>query len=163
MEKLAILQDKIIDIKTLVKRTNGWKLKSEKIVFTNGCFDILHRGHIKILAAAADCGNRLIVGVNTDASVKRLKGPTRPINNQEDRALLLAALAQVDAVVLFDEDTPLEVIKALRPDVLVKGGDYTIETVVGSDVVAEYGGKTEIIDLESGYSTTNIIKKSKEI
>ncbi len=132
-----------------------WQAAGERIVFTNGCFDILHAGHVQYLEQAAKLGQHLIVGVNTDASVKRLKGETRPLNQENDRARLLAALACVDAVVLFGEDTPTELIKRIRPDILVKGGDYRPEEVAGR----EYAGKVEILPFKEGYSTTGVIQK----
>ena len=128
-----------------------------KVVFTNGCFDILHRGHVEYLSKAADMGDVLVVGLNTDASVKRLKGEGRPINDEQARALVLASLSFVDAVVLFDEDTPYELIKAIRPDVLVKGADYKPEEIVGYDIVTSYGGKVETVPLVEGYSTTQLL------
>jgi rfaE bifunctional protein nucleotidyltransferase chain/domain len=131
--------------------------QGSKVVFTNGCFDILHRGHVEYLAKAADMGDVLVVGLNTDASVRRLKGESRPVNNQEARALVLASLSFVDAVILFDEDTPYELIKAVRPDVLVKGADYKPEEIVGYDIVTSYGGKVEVVDLVEGYSTTQLL------
>jgi len=151
----------IVDITTLKQKVATWKLKSEKVVFTNGCFDILHKGHLRILEEAAQQGNKLIVGINTDASVKRLKGPSRPINHEMDRALLVAAMKFIDAVILFDEDTPHSVILELMPDVLVKGGDYTIDTIVGAQEVVANGGSVHIVPTENGYSTTNIIAASK--
>lgn len=138
---------------------NAEKLRGKKIVFTNGCFDILHMGHLDYLAKAADLGNILIVGVNSDASVKKLKGGSRPINNENDRALQLASLVYVDAVTIFEEDTPLELITHLMPDVLVKGGDYTIESIVGAREVMENGGRVEIVPYVEGYSTTGILEK----
>lgn len=132
-----------------------WRQTGQKIVFTNGCFDILHRGHIEYLRAAARMGDKLIIGVNSDASVKRLKGESRPINGQEDRALLLSELRFVDAVVIFDEDTPLQLVAAIRPDILVKGGDYRVEQVVGR----EYAGRVEIVPFWEGYSTTGVIDR----
>lgn len=135
------------------------KAQGKKVVFTNGCFDILHLGHITYLQKAKQLGDILIVGVNTDASVRRLKGPTRPVNSQIDRAVVLAALKSVDYTVLFDEDTPLELIKTLQPAVLVKGGDYTIETIVGANEVLSNGGEVLTIDFVEGKSTTSIIKK----
>lgn len=144
----------------LKKAAMAWRLKNDTIVFTNGCFDILHLGHVDYLSKAKDLGGRLIVGVNTDSSVKRLgKGDTRPINNETSRSLLIASLQFVDAVVVFDEDTPYELIKALEPDVLVKGADYTIDKVVGADIVQSKGGKVELIEFLEGYSTTAIEKK----
>lgn len=134
----------------------------KKVVFTNGCFDILHRGHLEYLQAAADLGDILIVGLNSDASVKRLKGEKRPINNQNDRAFALASLVFVDAVIIFDEDTPLELIQRVKPNVLVKGGDYSIGNIVGADFVKNIGGEVQVIPFVDGYSTTQIIEKMKE-
>jgi rfaE bifunctional protein nucleotidyltransferase chain/domain len=138
-----------------------WRLQSKKIVFTNGVFDILHRGHIHSLAAARDFGDILIVGLNTDASVSRLK-PGRPIQDEQTRAIVLASLSLVDAVILFSDDTPLELIKAIQPDVLVKGGDYKPEMVVGADIVTSKGGRVEIVPLLEGFSTTAIEQKMKK-
>ena len=135
-----------------------WKFFSKKIVFTNGCFDLLHAGHIHSLNQAAALGDKLIVGLNSDASVKRLKGENRPIQQEQNRALILASLSMVDAVVIFEEDTPLELIKKIMPDVLVKGGDYTPESIVGAKEVIANGGKVEIISLIPGLSTTNLEK-----
>ncbi len=132
---------------------------SDKVAFTNGCFDILHLGHLDYLGKAADLGDKLIIGLNTDASVQRLKGPSRPINNQEARAQMLAALSFVDAVILFNEDTPYELIKTIQPDVLVKGADYSVKEIVGHDIVLAKGGEVIPIDLLEGYSTTDIIEK----
>lgn len=132
---------------------------SGKIVFTNGVFDLLHRGHVDLLGAARSHGDALIVGINTDASVKRLKGPTRPIRNAKDRAYVLSGLEAVDLIVPFDEDTPLELVKALRPDVIVKGGDYTPDSIVGAREVESWGGKVIVVPLTEGYSTTSIIER----
>ena len=135
------------------RRTRG------RVVFTNGVFDLLHRGHVDILSNARAQGEALLVGVNGDDSVRRLKGPTRPVRSEQDRAYVLAALHDVDAVVLFSEDTPLELIRRIRPDVLVKGGDYTRETIVGADDVESWGGRVVIVPLVPGQSTTSIIEK----
>jgi D-beta-D-heptose 7-phosphate kinase/D-beta-D-heptose 1-phosphate adenosyltransferase len=132
-----------------------------RVVFTNGVFDLLHPGHVDILTAARARGDALIVGVNTDASVKRLKGPTRPIRSEAERVYVLAALEAVDCVVLFDQDTPLELVRALRPDVIVKGGDYSEETIVGAKEVRSWGGDVVVIPLTPGQSTTSIIEKLK--
>ncbi len=132
-------------------------MKSKRIVFTNGCFDIFHPGHLHILSEAKSFGDMLVVGLNTDSSVKRLKGAERPIHNEEQRAQLLAALKLVDAVVLFDEDTPLELIKSLKPEVLVKGADYKISEVVGATEVQAYGGSVRLVELLSGHSSSAII------
>lgn len=136
-----------------------WHFKDRKIVFTNGCFDIIHLGHIDYLAKAADLGHVLVIGLNTDASVRRLKGPTRPINDQDARAGILAAMSFVSAVVLFDEDTPYELIKKIQPDILVKGADYKPEEIVGYDVVTAKGGKVVTLDYLPGYSTSLIEKR----
>ena len=136
-----------------------WKLKSKTIAFTNGVFDILHEGHIALLSKAATFADILVVGVNSDASVKRLKGESRPVNNEQSRMKILSALIMVDTVVLFEEDTPLELIQKIHPDVLIKGGDYTVETIVGAKEVLSAGGKVEVIPLEEGFSTTGIIAR----
>ncbi len=161
MQHLQVLQNKITTPETLSKIIAAKRLYGQKIVFTNGCFDLLHPGHIRYLAAARDLGNFLIIGLNSDASVQRLKGPNRPIQNENVRAELMAALHIVDAIVIFNEDTPLELISYLKPDVLVKGGDYTVKTIVGADVVLEHGGRVEVIPFETGFSTTNLIQKIK--
>lgn len=130
-----------------------------EVVFTNGCFDLVHRGHVDYLSKARDLGDMLIVGLNSDASVRRLKGNSRPISNQESRAMVMAAFAFVDYVVMFEEDTPLNLIKEIKPDILVKGGDYTHDNVVGADFVESYGGRLELIPLVPGESTTNLVKR----
>lgn len=159
--KLERVQDKIVNRETLAGICAGWRVKGDKIIFTNGCFDILHQGHIKLLLSAAELGNKVVLGLNTDASVKKLKGENRPINDEQSRALVMAAQLFVDAVCLFEEDTPLELIKAIRPDVIVKGGDYTPETVIGNDFVKTYGGEVVIIPTVKGFSTTGIIEKMR--
>lgn len=138
---------------------NAWKTAGDKVVFTNGCFDIVHLGHLDYLEKARQLGDRLVIGLNTDESIKRLKGSTRPIIPQVARARLLAALEFVDAVVLFSDDTPLELIKTLLPNMLTKGNDYTVENIVGADVVLANGGSVETIELVEGYSTSSIIEK----
>ena len=163
MHKLQWIQNKVFSREDLVRECNVWRATGRKIVFTNGCFDILHHGHLDLLAKAAELGNVLIVGVNTDSSVQRLKGKDRPVTNEQDRLFQLASLLCVDAVSLFDEDTPAELIKLIRPDVLVKGGDYTIDRIVGADVVQSYGGSVEIIPFVKGYSTTSIIERIKSL
>ena len=140
-------------------KINAWKSSGDTIVFTNGCFDLLHPGHVDLLYKARALGNRLIVGLNSDNSVKRLKGETRPILAEKDRASILSALACVDMVVLFDEDTPLELLEVLQPDILVKGADYKVEDVVGRDLIESYGGKVSLVSLVEGYSTSKIEKK----
>ena len=157
--KFESVQGKIVDRETLSRICAGWKVNGHKIIFTNGCFDILHQGHIKLLLSAAELGNKVVLGLNTDASVKKLKGKNRPINDEHSRALVMASQLFVDAVCLFDEDTPLELIQAIKPDVIVKGGDYTPVTVVGNDFVKSYGGEVVIIPTLEGFSTTGIIDK----
>ena len=141
------------------KQVDKWKLTGLKVVFTNGCFDILHRGHVEYLTDAKACGDKLVTALNSDSSVRGLKGDFRPIQNQDDRAAILDALASVDLVVVFDEETPAEIVKMLIPDVLVKGGDYTPETIVGADTVTANGGEVKIIPFRSGQSTSIIIEK----
>lgn len=159
MKEAKYIHHKILSHVQLQKSLHQWKYFGKTIAFTNGCFDILHAGHIHSLMQAASFADLLIVGLNTDAGTRRLKGASRPVNNEQNRALLLASLMMVDAVVLFDEDTPLNLIKTILPDVLVKGGDYTIDTIVGSKEVVANGGKVEIIELVEGLSTTSILKK----
>ncbi|MBN1469677.1 MAG: D-glycero-beta-D-manno-heptose 1-phosphate adenylyltransferase [Fusobacteriaceae bacterium] len=146
------------------KKIEELKINGKKVVFTNGCFDILHVGHMRYLEEAKEFGDYLIVGVNSDESVKRLKGPTRPINNQEDRAELLTGLKSVDYTVIFTEDTPVELIGELKPSIHVKGGDYKKDDLPETKVVESYGGTVEIVSLVEGKSTTNVVKKiaSKE-
>jgi D-glycero-beta-D-manno-heptose 1-phosphate adenylyltransferase len=164
MHKLDWIKSKIVpDTTQLARKCHAWRVTGKKIVFTNGCFDILHHGHLDLLAKAADLGNILIVGLNTDQSVKRLKGAERPINHEQDRAFQLASLLCVDAVCHFDEDTPAELIKVVQPDVLVKGGDYTIDKIVGADHVMSYGGRVEIIPFVEGYSTSSLIANIKKL
>lgn len=134
----------------------------KKLVFTNGCFDILHIGHVRYLQEARSCGDFLIVGVNTDRSVRELKGPERPLQNEEDRAQILAALEAVDGTVLFDDETPIKLIEAIRPDVLVKGGDWAIDQIVGSDFVLKNGGEVKSLQFVAGRSTTNVVEKIKK-
>jgi len=155
------IEKKVVDVATLNRMLHVWRFQSKKIVFTNGVFDILHRGHIHSLSAARDFGDVLIVALNTDASVARLK-PGRPLQDEKTRAIVMASLSLVDAVILFDEDTPLELIKFIQPDVLVKGGDYKPETVVGAEVVTATGGRVEIVQLLEGFSTTAIEQKIKK-
>ncbi|HET9058102.1 MAG TPA: D-glycero-beta-D-manno-heptose 1-phosphate adenylyltransferase [Chitinophagaceae bacterium] len=159
MRNVDSIRKKIFDLPALVWYVNQLRFLQKKIVFTNGCFDILHEGHIYSLSQAAASGDVLIIGVNSDASVKRLKGDSRPVNNEHSRSLILASLTIVDAVVLFNEDTPLELIKTLMPDVLVKGGDYTVEQIAGAKEVMANGGEVKIVPLLEGFSTTGIIKK----
>lgn len=151
--------EKVLDLERAKVRVAEWRASGETIVFTNGCFDLLHVGHITLLEDCRRFGSKLVLGLNTDASVCGLKGPSRPIVGQNERARVMSALAAVDAVVMFDEETPLELIRALRPDVLVKGGDYTVETVVGHEDVIASGGRVEIVPTVEGFSTTNLVKK----
>jgi D-beta-D-heptose 7-phosphate kinase/D-beta-D-heptose 1-phosphate adenosyltransferase len=152
-------EDKVVTRKELVQRVALWKANGERVVFTNGCFDLLHIGHITLLEQARRFGDRLIVAINSDASVRGLKGGGRPVVGENERARVLAALAAVDAVVVFGEPTPLEVILAARPDAIVKGGDYGVETVVGASEVLAWGGQVKIVPLVQGFSTTQLIAK----
>lgn len=159
MKHLEKIYDKILNKESLEEKLNLWRKEGKTIVFSNGCFDILHRGHVEYLSKAADLGDILIIGLNTDASVKRIKGPSRPVNDEKARAVVLAALEFVDAIMFFDEDTPYNLIKNVQPDVLVKGKDYKAEDIVGYDIVTNNGGKVETIELVEGFSTTNTINK----
>jgi rfaE bifunctional protein nucleotidyltransferase chain/domain len=154
-----IIKDKIVSDKLLERLIALWHFKQKNIVFTNGCFDILHQGHVEYLAKAAEQGDVLIVGLNSDESVRRIKGPDRPVQNEQSRSLLLASLQFVDCVILFDEDTPYNLIKKIQPDVLVKGADYKPEDIIGYDIVQARGGKIITIALSPGFSTTEIINK----
>lgn len=156
-----IIDQKITEREKLPQKLAYWRFLGYKIVFTNGCFDILHLGHADYLSKAAAHGHILVVGLNTDASVRKIKGPQRPVNNEIARARMLASLMYVSAVVLFDEDTPYELIKSIQPDVLVKGSDYNVEDIVGYDIVKAKGGQVVTIDFLEGYSTTNIINQLK--
>ena len=153
------IPDKILTLSDLQKRLAQWRLLDKSVVFTNGCFDILHAGHIASFTEAAKHGDILIIGLNADSSIQGLKGPNRPVNDENARALLLASLVMVDAVVLFSEPTPLELILSIKPDVLVKGGDYKIEDIVGGKEVKGWGGKVVINPIIEGFSTTSIINK----
>lgn len=152
-------EGRVLDSDELLQRVALWKASGERVVFTNGCFDLLHVGHITVLEQARRCGDRLIVAINSDASVSCLKGPSRPIVSQRERARVLAALAAVDAVVIFDDPTPLALVVALKPDVLVKGGDYNVDSVVGAQEVLSWGGEVKIVPLVEGFSTTRLIEK----
>jgi D-beta-D-heptose 7-phosphate kinase/D-beta-D-heptose 1-phosphate adenosyltransferase len=156
------VESKILPLSRAQSIIAHWRDKGQRVGFTNGCFDLLHPGHVSLLAQARASCEKLVVGLNTDASVKRLKGDSRPVNTQAARALVLASLASVDMVILFDDDTPMQLIEAIRPDVLVKGADYTIDTVVGSGFVRSYGGQVILAQLAEGHSTTNIIKRMNE-
>jgi len=159
MKQARQVYSKILNKQQLQQQINVWHLLGRKVVFTNGVFDIIHKGHLSLLTEAAAFGDILVVGVNSDASVKRLKGESRPVNDEETRALLLASLIMTDAVVVFEEDTPFELIKMIMPNVLVKGGDYTTDTIVGAKEVIDNGGEVKVIPLSQGFSTTATIKK----
>jgi rfaE bifunctional protein nucleotidyltransferase chain/domain len=163
MHRLEWIQNKIHSREALLQHRNAWRALGQKVVFTNGCFDILHHGHLDLIAKSADLGNVLIVAINTDDSVKRLKGPERPLNHEQDRAFQLASLLCVDAVTFFNEDTPAELIELLKPDILVKGGDYSMEGIVGAEFVTGYGGRVEIIPFVQGYSTSSLIDRIKKL
>ncbi len=168
MDRLDYITEKIVSIEEAKKRISMWHMKNDVVCFTNGCFDILHLGHITYLAKAASLGKRLIVAINSDDSVRLLnKAPNRPINNEHARMMVVAALGCVDLVVVFDEQTPLEIIKELLPDVIIKGADYDVEKtdknhpkyIIGSDIIKANGGKVETISFVEGYSTTAILSK----
>ena len=152
-------ESKIFDETTLVSQLNNWRNENKNIVFTNGVFDIIHQGHLSLLLKSASLADVLIMAINSDASVKRLKGPTRPINNEQSRALMLASLEVTDAIILFEEDTPLKLIELIKPDIMVKGGDYTTENIVGADFVINNGGQVIIVEIVQGFSTTATIAK----
>ena len=161
MSQVKHLQTKILSFSALEGQLEKWRNANQKIVFTNGCFDLLHFGHVDYLAKARGLGDRLVVGLNTDGSIKRIKGATRPINNEESRAALLAGMAYVDAVVLFDEETPINLISLVMPDILVKGGDYSIKEIVGHEIVLNNKGEVRTIDFVEGYSSSVLIEKIK--
>ncbi len=163
MRKADIIEKKIFTLPELLRRIAQWRAIGKTVAFTNGVFDIMHRGHIASLSQAAGEADYLIVGLNSDASTKRLKGDSRPVNDEQARCIVMAALLMVDAVVLFEEDTPLELIKAVLPDVLVKGGDYTEEQIVGAKEVKANGGKIVINPIVEGYSTTGLIGKINKL
>ncbi|MBC7388324.1 MAG: D-glycero-beta-D-manno-heptose 1-phosphate adenylyltransferase [Opitutaceae bacterium] len=155
-------ENKIVELDQAKQFISDWKKQGLKTVFTNGCFDILHLGHVDYLEKAREFGDKLILGLNTDASVKRQnKGPERPINNEYSRARILASLFFIDLVVLFDQDTPYDIISVLKPEILVKGDDYSVDNIVGADVVINNGGEVKTIPLVKGFSTTSIINKLK--
>jgi len=159
---MELSSTKIKSLAEATQQVQHWKAAGEKVVFTNGCFDIMHLGHVDYLEKARGLGDRLVLGLNTDDSVSRFKGPSRPIQDQHSRARILAALQFIDLVVFFNEDTPLNLISALVPDVLVKGSDYLAENIVGADVVKNMGGLVKTIDFVPGYSTTRIVEKIKQ-
>lgn len=161
MKRVEAIPEKNFSQQHIVQKVMQWRVMGKKIAFTNGVFDILHQGHIFSLSQAAKEADFLIVGVNSDASAKKLKGDSRPVNTEQSRALVLASLVMVDAVVIFEEDTPLELIKSIMPDVLVKGGDYTVEQIAGAKEVLANGGRVVINPILEGFSTTAIIDKMK--
>lgn len=162
MRSTNSIPTKIYKLEALVQEVTRWRLKNKTIAFTNGVFDMLHEGHVASLTEAAQEADVLIVGVNSDASVKRLKGPLRPVINEGARSLLLASLLITDAVILFDTDTPLELIKAIMPDVLVKGGDYSVDQIAGAKEVIDNGGRVRLAEIVPGISTTSIIERMKK-
>lgn len=162
MNKLSKVQSKIQTEESLNDLLSQWEEQNKKIVFTNGCFDILHRGHIEYLSKAADLGDVLFIGVNTDASVSKLKGESRPLQDEYSRLMILGALEFVDALILFDEETPLELIRKVQPHILVKGADYKPEDIIGYDIVKARGGEIKTIEFLPGYSTSAIEQKIKE-
>ena len=162
MSQFNILKNKIFSLENLKTQVDKWKASGERVVFTNGCFDIVHQGHIEVLARTADLGTKLIIGLNSDSSIQRLKGKNRPIIQQQSRAILLASFSFVDAVVLFSEETPINLISTLLPHVLAKGGDYEIETIVGHEIVQKNGGQVILVPFVDGFSSTTIIKKIRK-
>ena len=162
MSHLKNINSKIYSLNSLTTQVEKWKATGNKVIFTNGCFDIIHRGHIEVLARTADLGDKLIIGLNSDQSIQKLKGEDRPIIDEQSRAILLAALSFVDAIVLFSEETPLKLIIDLLPDVLAKGGDYEIETIVGHQIIQNNGGEVRLVPFVDGFSSTKIIDKIKK-
>jgi len=150
---------RLLTLQQFLARRERMSKGKNKMVFTNGCFDLIHRGHIEYLREASRLGDFLVIGLNSDESVKRIKGPNRPLVNQEDRAIVLSALRFVDYVIIFEEDTPLRLIKAIKPDILVKGGDWKAEDIVGGDFVQSYGGRVLSLPYREGYSTTQLIER----
>lgn len=161
MKELDKIQNKIISFDNIQKQVLKWREENKKIVFTNGCFDIIHRGHVDYLSKAKDLGDILIIGLNTDQSVRNIKGNTRPIQDENSRAIILASMQFVDAIVFFSEPTPYTLIKEIQPDILVKGADYKKEDIIGYDIVSQRGGTVETIEFIEGYSTSNIERKIK--
>lgn len=161
MEKSQTIINRIFTPESISQQLAYWQFKGKKIAFTNGCFDVLHLGHVEYLSKAAELGDILVIGLNSDASVKRLKGANRPINPEHARAFLLASLRFVDAVIFFDEDTPYNLIKLIQPDILIKGNDYKPEDIVGYDIVTAKGGEVKTVELVKGFSSSLIIEKMK--
>ena len=162
MSNLKNIKSKIYSLSDLKIQSEKWKGKGKKIVFTNGCFDLVHRGHLEVLANTADLGDKLIIGLNSDFSIKELKGENRPIMDELSRAILLASLQFVDAIVFFSEETPYKLIETLVPDVLAKGGDYKVTEIAGNEVVLENGGEVILVPFIHGFSSTNIVEKIKQ-
>lgn len=162
MSNLQSIKSKIYTLPKLVEQSKVWRNNGEKIVFTNGCFDLLHRGHVEVLANTSDLGDKLIVGLNTDSSIQDLKGKNRPIIDENSRAILLASLQFIDAIVFFSEDTPYHLIETILPDILAKGGDYKVEEIIGHEVVLQNGGEVILVPFIDGFSTTNIVNKIKQ-
>ena len=162
MSNLKNIKSKIYSLSDLKIQSDKWKENGEKIVFTNGCFDLLHRGHIEVLANTADLGDKLIIGLNSDSSIKELKGGNRPIMDEISRAILLASLQFVDAIVFFSDETPFNLIETLVPDILAKGGDYKVTEIAGNEVVLENGGEVILVPFIDGFSSTNIVEKIKQ-
>ena len=163
MNKYTLIKSKIVSGIDLMRLLSFYRFKNQKVVFTNGCFDLIHLGHVKYLTQAADLGDVLIIGLNSDSSVKKIKGHSRPALDQESRALTLAAFSFVNNIVLFDEETPYKLIKQISPDILVKGGDYKPEEIVGYDIVKDNGGEVKILDFIEGYSTSGIIERINKV
>ena len=162
MKNLQNIIYKIFSLSDLKIQSDKWKQDGDKIVFTNGCFDLVHRGHVEVLANTADLGDRLIIGLNSDVSIQKIKGKNRPIIDENSRAILLASLQFVDAIVLFSEDTPKQLIETILPNVLAKGGDYKVEEIAGHEVVLQNGGEVILVPFIDGFSTTNIVDKIKQ-
>lgn len=158
-DAIASTERKVRELEEAKAQVEVWRAQGLRIGFANGCFDLIHPGHVHLLTRARAGCDRLIVALNTDASVRRLKGPTRPVQNEDARAIVMASLSPVDMVMLFDEDTPLELIRALQPDVLIKGADYTVDQVVGGDLVQSWGGEVLLVELREGHSTTGTIRR----
>ncbi|MBE9511064.1 MAG: D-glycero-beta-D-manno-heptose 1-phosphate adenylyltransferase [Bacteroidetes bacterium] len=163
MNKFEHIKSKIVSGTDLTRRLAVYRFKNQKVVFTNGCFDLIHLGHVEYLMQAANLGNVLIIGLNSDSSIIKIKGSGRPVLDQESRAMTLAAFSFVNNIVLFNEETPCELIKQVRPDILVKGGDYKPEEIVGYDIVKDNGGEVKILDFIKGYSTSDIIERINKV
>ena len=162
MTNLLNIKSKIYTLSELIEQSKIWRSKGDKIVFTNGCFDLVHRGHVEVLANTADLGDRLIIGLNSDTSIHKLKGEKRPIIDENSRAILLASLQFIDAIVLFSEATPYQLIECILPDILAKGGDYKVEEITGHELVLRNGGEVILVPFIDGFSTSNIINKIKQ-